>query len=98
MNNKQISTELKEQCSARANLIADMMASGSIITPTEYLDTPILLIKHLEDEILVAFYKRLMRTRKPAIPFNLNGRNYRLTRRLSIFIVTEEMKSRNLKP
>lgn len=91
-----IPAEMQKQCSARMALLNDLMADGTITSPIEYLETPVLLVLNMSDADLAYRYKRLMRTRKRDIMFGLNGRMYVLTRKAAIAVVANEMKARKL--
>ena len=89
-----ISSEMKAQIADRVSLISEMMALGSLCTPVEWLETPVMLIMHMSDTELIALHKRLMKTRRRQMEFGLNGRIFLLPRKLAISVVAEEIKAR----
>lgn len=92
----ELPTEIKKQIASRMALLNDMMAAGALNTPIEYLETPVLLVMHMSDDDLCARHKKLMRTRKRAITFGLNGRTYILKRKQAIEVVRMEMQMRGM--
>lgn len=78
----------------RMALIRDMMASGEIVTPIEYLENPALLVMEKSNITLKDMHKKLMRTRRREIAFSLNGRRFFLKRKHAIDLIVKEMKGR----
>ena len=87
-------SELKQQTESRMALLNNMMATGALNTPVEYLETPMLLVTHMPDEALMSLHKKLKRTRSRKYAFSLNGRTYLLIRHDAIALVVMEMNTR----
>lgn len=93
----ELPSEMKKQIASRMALLNDMMTTGALNTPIEYLETPVLLVVHMSDDDLFARHKKLMRTRKRAITFGLNGRIYILNRKQAIDVVRMGMQTRGMR-
>lgn len=89
-----IPEEIKKQCSERMAVLNEMISNGTITTPAEYLETPVLLVLSMSDYNLAYQHKSMKRTRRRYIPFSLNGKSYLVKRKDAIALVVNEIEFR----